>query len=127
MQSPEIGSPPAAATLTLVQGDEWARVFTLRADSATGTPLNLTGAAFTATIHRDIGGALEATLPVVVVDALLGQVKVTISEVVSQALTAADHAADRVGRHWLTLRMVNNVGYTQTLLRAQIRMVKGLA
>lgn len=111
---PELGGKPGAATLTIVRGDQWRRPFTLRSGSATGDPIDLTGATLTAFIVVALGDAEHvAEVPLTVDDTTLGACTIDVTEETS-ALLVNDTP------YFLVIRMVDSLDQARTL--AQIRL-----
>jgi hypothetical protein len=124
-RGPEIGGQPAYATLTMVRGDEWSRVLTLRSGSATGPVIDLTGSALSCDIRKTPGGAVLSTPNLTVVSAVGGQVQITITEDMSLGLSAGAYAGDEAGVYHLTLRMSDSLQQMRTLLSVRVVLLPG--
>lgn len=120
MGIPDIGNKPAQAHLPLVRGDQWTRTIRLRQGSATGTPIDLTGATLTAAIYRNLGGEKEADITITVADPSTGNAVIDIPESVSSELAPAAYQGDPAGTHWLVVKLIDSQQVTRTL--AQIKM-----
>lgn len=111
---PELGDKPGLATLTLQKGEGWSKVLTLRTQSGV---LDLTGSTFDAAI-RDT--PVECTVE----SATVGQIRLTISEVVSASLQAGEYEDDACGQHPLTVKYTPSGGTRRTLLKITVRVVQ---
>lgn len=124
-RGPEIGGKPAYATLTMVRGDEWSRVLTLRSGSATGPAIDLTGSTLSCDIRKTPGGAVLASPPVSVQNAAAGQVLIIIDEALSNSLSAGVYDGDEAGQYRMSLRMNDALGQTRTLLEVALQLLPG--
>lgn len=91
---------PAYFTHPLVRGDDYSRLYELFTSLAgvdgatTSVELDITGRTYSGSIATTIGGTVVATPTITVVDASLGQIRVTMSDTITDQLTQGRYVFD---------------------------------
>ncbi len=91
---------PAFFTHQLVRGDDYSRLYELFTSLAgvdgatTSVELDITGRTYSGSIATTIGGTVVATPTITVVDASLGQIRVTMSDTITDQLTQGRYVFD---------------------------------
>lgn len=122
--TPYVGAFAAQASVLLRKGDSWKRRVLFRVASASGSPLNLTGAAFAASVVRaskpdtSIGSAT-----VTIVDASGGTIDLSLTSEQQSVLTPGAYEKDPDGAYEIHVRLTDAFGDVFSVLRLKVQLV----